>query len=170
VDYIRGLKSCKHTDTHTGLTSELEPIEDKRLLKSIYLPPSTGIMTSPPHSPRLTKPVIPPLTRVSFTRLAKPLSPYPKFANSPCPFRPNHLPQLPLLNDHILAAIITSEPQPLDDLGTDVQTWGDEKHTLLSLAERGFKFFESRVTERVQDLAPGPFKDREGIKVNNPKP
>ena len=123
-------------------------------------------MTSPPPSPRLTKPVIPPLMKLSFTRLAKPLSPYPKFANSPCPFRPNHLPQLRLLNDHVLAAIITSEPQPLDDFGTDIQTWGDEKHTLLSLAERGFKFFESRVTERVQDLAPGPFKDREGIKVN----
>ena len=121
-------------------------------------------MTSPPPSPRLTKPVIPPLMKLSFTRLAKSLSPYPKFANSPCPFKPNHLPQLPLLHDHVLAAIITSEDE--DDFGTGIQTWGDEKHTLLSLAERGFKFFESRVTERVQDLAPGPFKDREGIKVN----
>jgi len=102
--------------------------------------------------------------KLSFTRLAKSLSPYPKFANSPCPFKPNHLPQLPLLHDHVLAAIITSEDE--DDFGTGIQTWGDEKHTLLSLAERGFKFFESRVTERVQDLAPGPFKDREGIKVN----
>ena len=126
-------------------------------------------MTSPPPSPGLVKPVITPLMKTSFTRLANSLSPFPKFANSPCPFRPNQLPQLPLLNDHILASIITSEPQPLDDLGVDVQTWGDEKHTLLSLAERGFKFFESRVTERVQDLAPGPFKDREGIKVSTPK-
>lgn len=116
-------------------------------------------MASPPQSPRLVKPVIPPLMQVSFTRLAKPLALLPKFASSPCPFRPDHLPQLPLLHDHVLAAIITSEPRPQDDFGTDVQTWGDEKHTLLSLAERGFKFFESRVTERVQDLAPGPFKD-----------
>lgn len=126
-------------------------------------------MTSPPPSPRLVKPVIPPLMILSFTRFAKPLSPYPKFADIPCPFRPNHLPQLPILNDPVLAAIITSEPQPLDDLGVDVKTWGDEKHTLLSLAERGFKFFESRVTERVQDLPPGPFKDRESIKVHTPR-
>ena len=126
-------------------------------------------MASPPQSPRLVKPVIPPLMTVSFTRLAKPISPLLQFASSPCPFRPDHLPQLPLLHDHVLAAIITFEPQPQDDFGTDVQTWGDEKHTLLSLAERGFKFFESKVTERVQDLAPGPFKDREGIKVSVPK-
>jgi hypothetical protein len=150
--------------------SELEPIWDKQLFELIYLSPSTSIMASSPPSPRLVKPVIPPLMKLTFTRLAKPLLPYPKFANSPCPFRPNHLPQLPILNDHVLAAIITSEPQPPDDLGVDVQTWGDEKHTLLSLAERGLKFFESRVTERVQDLAPGPFKDREGIKVNTRKP
>jgi len=126
-------------------------------------------MATPSQSPRLVKPVIPPLMTVSFTRLAKPISPLPKFASSPCPFRPSHLPQLPVLHDHVLAAIITSEPQPQDDFETDVQTWGDEKHTLLSLAERGFKFFGSRVTERVQDLAPGPFKDRESIKVNTPK-
>jgi hypothetical protein len=150
--------------------SELEPIWDKQLFELIYLSPSTSIMASSPPSPRLVKPVIPPLMKLTFTRLAKPLLPYPKFANSPCPFRPNHLPQLPILNDHVLAAIITSEPQPPDDLGVDVQTWGDEKRTLLSLAERGLKFFESRVTERVQDLAPGPFKDREGIKVNTRKP
>jgi hypothetical protein len=122
-------------------------------------------MLSPPTSPRLVKPVIPPLMKDSFTRLAQPLYPLPPFAKSTCPFRLNQLPQLPFLNDSVLAGIITSVPQSQDDLGIDVQTWGDEKHTLLSLAERGFKFYESKVTERVQDLAPGPFKDIEAIKV-----
>lgn len=98
-------------------------------------------------SPRLIKPVVPPLMKDSFTRLARPLSQLPKFAKSPCPFRTNHLPQLPPMYDSALAAIITSEPQCEDELGVDVQTWDEEKHTLFSLAQRGYLHFKANIGE-----------------------
>jgi len=102
----------------------------------------------------------------SFTRLAKPLSPLPKFAKSLCPFKINHLPQLPFLYDAVLAAIITSEPRPMDRFGEDVKTWDESKHTLISLAQRGYLYFKARVMEKVQDLAPGPFRDVDAIDVS----
>lgn len=77
------------------------------------------------------------------------------------------MPQLPPLYDFILAAVITSEPEPEDIYGLDTQTWDEEKHTLASLAMRGRKYFESKVLEKVQDLAPGPFKDLKAIQVGS---
>jgi hypothetical protein len=103
--------------------------------------------------------------RDSFTCLPKHLSPLPSFAKGPAPFRTSRLPQLPHIYDFILAAVITSEPEPEDIYGIDIQTWDEEKHTLASLALRGRKFFESKVLEKVQDLAPGPFKDLNAIQV-----
>lgn len=111
--------------------------------------------------------VMPPLTRESFTRQAKSLDPKPEFAGRSAKFVRAKLPQLPPLYDARLAAIITGEPDRPDLYGLDVQTWDNgAKHTLLSLSERGSSHLRCRVLEKVQDLAPGPFKDTQRIKVS----
>ena len=54
----------------------------------------------------------------------------------------------------------------MDRFGEDVKTWDESKHTLISLAQRGYLYFKARVMEKVQDLAPGPFRDVDAIDVS----
>lgn len=118
-----------------------------------------------PDSPNPQKPSVPPLVRESFNRLPHPSVPLPSFVRTH-PFHAERLPQLPPLYDARIAAIITSEPEPEDVFGTDRQIWNEEKHTLISLALRGKMYLRSKVMEKVQDLAPGPFKDVRLIQVS----
>lgn len=165
-----GLRYPTHTHT-PPLRPSFNPSSTNSLitLDIIHHPASTTLskMSHSVSPPPIRKPAIPPLMRESFTRLPKRLSHQPSFAKNTPPFKTSRLPQLPPLYDFILAAVITSEPEPEDVYGLDTQTWDEEKHTLASLAMRGRKYFESKVLEKVQDLAPGPFKDLKAIQVGS---
>jgi hypothetical protein len=122
-------------------------------------------MTTISESPHPQKPNVPPLLRESFNRLPHPLLHLPDFARS-SPFQASKLPQLPPIYDARLAAVITNESESEDVFGVDRQVWDEEKHTLISLALRGKMYLRSKVMEKVQDLAPGPFKDVRSIQVS----
>jgi hypothetical protein len=122
-------------------------------------------MTTIPESPLPQKPTLPPLPQTKFTRKAYALTHQPSYIKT-SPFRPSRLPQLPPLYDARLAAVITGGPEVEDVYGTDTQVWTEEKYTLISLAERGDLYLRSKVMDKVQDLAPGPFKDMALVQVS----
>jgi len=114
-------------------------------------------------SPKQDSPL---LMSESFNRLPQHLLRQPRFFKGDCPFRSSQVPQLPPLYSPILAGIITSPPPVEDHLGVDRQTWNEGKHTLASLALRGKLYLGAKVMEKVQDLAPGPFKDVGAVQVS----
>lgn len=123
------------------------------------------VETRPEAVERELKPELPPLMKETFDRRPHTTDPQPEYARRSAAFHGRKLPQLPPLYDVMLAGIITSEPETQDRFGTDVQTWGQSKHTLLSLSERGRMYLGTKIHEKVQDLAPGPFKDTRRIQV-----
>ena len=102
----------------------------------------------------------------TFDRLPHRLAPLPDFAAYSAVFDVKELPQLPYLYDTSLAAIVTSEPDTAECDGSEVQTWGEGKYPLSALAETGRDYMRTIVKEKVQDLAPGPQKDRTRIHVS----